>query len=143
MAGAIIPPPPAAGTVEHGQVFFYSATGHAGVEGAPKPKVENLGPSTIEGVQAEGTRTTVTIPAGQIGNERDINIVSERWYSPELQVVLLSKHSDPRMGESVYKLTNINRSEPLPSMFQVPPDYSVVDSPSFSFQTQSKKDNEQ
>lgn len=145
MAGAIIPPPAGAGTVEHGQqVFFYSTTGHAGEEGSVKPKVEDLGPSTIEGVEAEGTRTTVTIPAGQIGNERDLNIVSERWYSPELQVVVLSKHSDPRMGESVYKLTNINRSEPLPSMFQVPADYTVVDSPSFSFDKQSpKKDNEQ
>ena len=145
MAGAIIPPPAGAGTVEHGQqVFFYSTTGRAGEEGSVKPKVENLGTSTIEGVEAEGTRTTVTIPAGQIGNERDINVVSERWYSPELQVVILSKHSDPRMGESVYKLTNINRSEPLPSMFQVPPDYTVTDSPSFSFDKQSpKKDNEQ
>jgi hypothetical protein len=93
--------------------------------GTSPAKVENLGRQTIEGVPADGTRTTITIPAGQIGNERDLNIVSERWYSPELQVTVLSKHSDPRMGETVYKLTNISRAEPLRSMFEVPPDYAV------------------
>ena len=81
----------------------------------------------IEGIPAEGTRTTTTIPAGQIGNERDINIVSERWYSQELQVVVMSKRSDPRTGETVYKLTNVNRTEPLHSMFEVPADYKIFD----------------
>jgi hypothetical protein len=110
------------------RVFFYSRTTTA--ESAKSPgKVEVLGRQMIEGVQAEGTRTTVTIPAGQIGNERDINIVSERWFSPELQVTVLSKHTDPRMGETVYKLTNVNRAEPLHSMFEVPPDYTVTESP--------------
>jgi hypothetical protein len=92
-------------------------------------KVENLGVQTMEGVQAEGTRTTVTIPAGQIGNERDINVVAERWYSQELQALIMSKHSDPRMGETTYKLTNINRAEPLHSMFEVPADYTIAEPP--------------
>ena len=91
-------------------------------------KTEKLGTQMIEGVQAEGTRTTITIPAGQIGNEKDLNMVNERWYSPELQVTVMSKHSDPRTGETVYKLTNINRSEPLRSMFEIPPDYTVSES---------------
>ena len=82
---------------------------------------------TIEGVAAEGTRTITTIPAGQIGNERDINIVSERWMSPDLGVLVMSKRSDPRMGETVYKLTNVNRSEPAHSLFEVPADYTVTD----------------
>ncbi|MBA3247790.1 MAG: energy transducer TonB [Pyrinomonadaceae bacterium] len=86
---------------------------------------ETLGKQSIEGVEAEGTRTTLTIPAGAIGNERPINIVSERWYSPELQLVLMSKHSDPRFGETTYRLTNINRSEPARTLFEVPGDYTL------------------
>ncbi len=82
----------------------------------------------IEGVESEGTRTTVTISAGQIGNELPIQIVSERWFSPELQVVILSKHNDPRMGETVYRLSNINRSEQPRTLFEVPSDYKIVES---------------
>jgi hypothetical protein len=87
---------------------------------------ESLGTQMIEGVQAEGMRTTVTIPAGAIGNDLPIQIVSERWYSPELQTVVMTKHSDPRMGDTVYRLTNINRNEPAPSLFQAPPDYTSL-----------------
>jgi len=86
---------------------------------------ESLGTQTIEGVVAEGTRVTITIPAGKIGNDSPIVTVNERWYSPELQVVVMSKNSDPRMGETTYRLTNIVRSEPDPSLFQVPADYKV------------------
>lgn len=86
---------------------------------------EQLGKQTIEGVEAEGTRTTVTIPAGEIGNERAIEIVSERWYSPDLQLVVMTRHSDPRFGETTYKLTNINRAEPAKSLFEVPSDYTI------------------
>ena len=105
------------------QVMFYKTS----VQDAAAP--EQLGTRIIEGVLAEGTRTTMTIPAGQIGNERAIEITSERWYSPELKVTVLSKHSDPRSGETVYSLTNINRTEPLRSLFEVPPDYTVRDIP--------------
>ncbi|HEX3252275.1 MAG TPA: hypothetical protein VHS05_22755 [Pyrinomonadaceae bacterium] len=93
---------------------------------------EQLGKQTIEGVEAEGTRTTITIPAGEIGNERAIEIVSERWYSPELQLVVMSRHSDPRTGEATYKLTNINRTEPAKALFEVPPGYTIKDGPQFA-----------
>lgn len=92
-----------------------------------KPLVEHLGMQTIEGVSAEGTRTTVTIPAGQIGNDQPIIIVTERWYSPELQVTVMNKRTDPRTGTTTYKLTNINRSEPSPTLFQVPDGYTVTE----------------
>jgi hypothetical protein len=91
----------------------------------PKPVIESLGKQSIEGVEAEGTRTTITIQAGAIGNERAINIVSERWYSPELQIVVMTKHSDPRFGETGFRLTNINRSEPARTLFEVPSDYTL------------------
>jgi hypothetical protein len=90
-------------------------------------KNESLGKRTIDGVIAEGTRTTNVIPAGEIGNERAIEIVSERWYSPELQLLISSTHKDPLMGETTYKLTNLNRSEPLKSLFEVPVDYVIKD----------------
>src|SRR5579871_4901017 len=118
------------------QVMMYQDAGKAAL---PAPNVEQLGTMSIEGVQAEGTRTTVTIPAGQIGNEQPIQIVSERWYSPDLKVMVMSKNSDPRMGETVYRLTNINRLEPLPSMFEVPSDYTVQDAPAIQFQQVQKK----
>jgi hypothetical protein len=86
---------------------------------------EQLGKQIIEGVEAEGNRSTVTIPAGEIGNERAIEIVSESWYSPELQMVVMTRHTDPRFGETTYRLTNINRTEPVKSLFEVPADYTV------------------
>jgi hypothetical protein len=91
----------------------------------PKPRKESLGKQTIDGVEAEGTRTTVTIPAGHIGNERPIQITSERWYSPELQTVVMTRSSDPFVGDTVYRLTNINRNEPARSLFEIPADYKI------------------
>jgi hypothetical protein len=90
-----------------------------------KPETEPLGKRIIEGIEAEGTRSILTIPAGQIGNDLPIQIVSERWYSPELETVILSKHSDPRFAETTYRLTGISRSEPSKSLFEVPADYTV------------------
>jgi hypothetical protein len=52
--------------------------------------------------------------------------ITERWYSPDLQMTVMNKRSDPRTGTTTYKLTNINRSEPSPTMFQVPSDYTVT-----------------
>lgn len=92
-------------------------------------RTEPLGTQVMEGVSAEGTRTTTTLAAGTIGNERPIEIVSERWYSPQLQVVVLSKRSDPRVGETVYRLTNLSLSEPDHSLFEIPAGYSVSEDP--------------
>lgn len=93
-------------------------------------KTESLGSKTIEGIQVDGTRTTTKIPAGAIGNDRDIVITRETWYSPDLKLVLLSTQNDPRFGQTTYSLTNIQRSEPDPaSLFQVPPGYKIVKIP--------------
>ena len=92
---------------------------------ASDPRTEKLGTKEVEGVTAEGTRVTVAIPAGAIGNQAPIEIVNERWYSPELQTVVMSRRSDPRFGETTYRLTNIVRAEPPAELFQVPPDYTV------------------
>jgi hypothetical protein len=89
-------------------------------------KKESLGTQQIEGVTAEGTRITRTIPAGTIGNEKPIEITVETWTSTDLHVLVLSKRSDPRFGETTYKLTNIKRAEPDPTLFQVPSDFKTV-----------------
>ena len=86
---------------------------------------EQLPARQMEGVRVEGHRTTTTIPAGAIGNELPITIVSEEWVSPELQVLVMTQRKDPRNGESTYRLLNVLRKEPDPSLFQVPPEYTV------------------
>jgi hypothetical protein len=96
-------------------------------ENVRPPKTEQLGWKLIEGVQAEGTRNTITIPAGEVGNERPIDIIDEQWRSPDLQVIVLSKHTDPRFGETSYSLVNISRADPPLTLFQVPPDYTIQD----------------
>ncbi len=88
-------------------------------------RVEVLEAQMIEGVKAEGVRNTVTIPAGAIGNDLPIATVYERWYSPELQTVVMSRRSDPRFGETVFRLVNIVRAEPPPDLFTVPADYRI------------------
>ena len=89
---------------------------------------EDLGRQTVEGVAATGTRTTWMIPAAAIGNLQPIKIVSEQWFSPDLQLLVLTKHSDPRTGDNTYRLQNIVRAEPDRSLFTVPPDYTVKES---------------
>ena len=86
---------------------------------------EELPPQNIEGVMAAGTRTTTTIPAGEIGNAQEIRIVSEQWFTDDLQVLVMTRHSDPRSGETTYRLRNILRAEPDPSLFAVPADYTL------------------
>ncbi len=90
-------------------------------------ETEELGTQSIEGVVVEGTRSTITIPAGSIGNERPIEVVSERWYSSELQTLVMSRHSDPRFGETVYQLKNISLAEPSSDLFEVPLDYDITE----------------
>ncbi len=89
----------------------------------------DLGQQVINGLPATGKRITHTIPAGQIGNAQPIIDTTEIWTSPNLQVVILSKRSDPRSGRSTYTLNNIQRANPNAALFQVPSDYTVQDAP--------------
>jgi hypothetical protein len=88
-------------------------------------KGETLGQQTIEGVLADGTRNVETIEAGAIGNDRPIQVVNERWYSSELKTVVMTRRSDPRSGEEVFRLTNIRRGEPGANLFQPPPGFQI------------------
>lgn len=92
-------------------------------------KRENLGTQEIEGLTVLGTKITRTIPAGKVGNNEPILVVTERWKSPELHEIVLEETDDPQNGHHSMKFVNIDRTEPDPSLFQIPPDYKVVDEP--------------
>jgi hypothetical protein len=124
------------------QVMIYQRTGGPGSDvmfndvtvkkigpdsGEPAPNSENLGDQTIDGIHVTGTRMTHTIPAGKMGNEKPIIVTSERWYSTELKVTVMTKHDDPWAGELKTELKNVNAAEPDASLFAVPADYKVVD----------------
>lgn len=127
------PPPPASGAtftrrlpapagVAVPDVMYFA--GEAG-----ETKTEQLGKRMIEGVEAVGTRTTLTIPANSVGNELPIEVVSESWFSPELKALVMSTRNDPRFGETTYRLRNVRLGEPLSSMFEVPADYKITEEP--------------
>jgi hypothetical protein len=92
----------------------------------PNVTTESLPMQTINGVQANGTRVTRTIPAGEIGNAQAMQIVHETWQSVDLKVPVMERTVDPRFGTTVKQLTNITRTEPDPSLFQAPSDYTVT-----------------
>jgi hypothetical protein len=87
---------------------------------------EQLGSRMIEGVEAVGTRVTQIIPAGTIGNEKDLVSTRETWFSSELKVVVNSVRNDPRFGQIRYTLTNIQVTEPSASLFQPPAGYTLL-----------------
>jgi hypothetical protein len=103
----------------------------AGVRGAgvqdPLPTSEELGVETVNGVAAQGMRNTQIIPAGRIGNNRDLHVVNERWYSSDLQLLVKTVNSDPRFGVTTYQLANIVQGTQDPALFQIPADYTVVE----------------
>jgi hypothetical protein len=116
-------PPPAAPKESVSQpVIHRSSSPH-------QISTEKLGGETIDGVYAEGTRTTEVIRAGTDGNDRDITVVTEKWVSPDLKIEVRSKKADPRSGERTTEVRNLDRGEPDPALFQIPPDYKVQTQP--------------
>ena len=113
-----------------------AARGRGGVVGPLQPfasgsqggKEESLGQKLIEGVMADGKRVTTTLAAGAIGNQAPITVTSEQWFSPDLEILVMTRHSDPRSGETSYTLTNIIRAEPQAGLFDLPSDYTIVGS---------------
>jgi hypothetical protein len=138
LGGSVAPPPPGSGappapiaSPASPVAAQSTSTAAAGaVLGArPHPEVthEDLGAQVIEGVMAKGQRSIQTWPAGSQGNDRPFQSISEIWMSPDLNIVVLSKNADPRMGEGSIKLVNINRAEPPSTLFAPPPDFTLVD----------------
>lgn len=106
-------------------------------------KEEALGKQTVEGVSAEGKRITTTIAANSIGNDRPITIAHETWYSPELQTLVTSETKDPMSGDVTYRLTNIRRGDPPPSVFEVPGDFKIVEMGTIQHRTGAGEENDQ
>ena len=138
MGAKRMPPPDGGAPMAHGVRVPGGPDGPTPTGGGPQASArgskgnenrvtESLGHQSFDGVDAEGTRVTTTIPAGTFGNDAAIQIVNERWYSVDLQVVVMSRHADPRAGETVYKLVNISRANPESSLFAVPADFQVTE----------------
>jgi hypothetical protein len=99
----------------------------AGSFGSQNSKTEELPADSIAGLYVTGVRTTTTIPAGTAGNERDITVTSETWTSPDLKITVRQITDDPRSGKVTTELTNINRTDPDPALFQAPEGYAIRD----------------
>lgn len=99
------------------------------MQGVMSETTENLGTQAVNGVNASGVRTTMVIPKGQIGNNKDIKVMTERWSSNDLQMLVKSINSDPRFGDTTYQLTKITQTAPDPALFQVPSDYNLIEQP--------------
>jgi hypothetical protein len=115
-----VPPIPPIPPIPGLNTMHFESTANLG-----KGETKSLGAKDFDGVKAEGKQTTWTIPAGKIGNRNPIVVISETWYSPELQVTVYSRHNDPRTGESIYRLASLKRAEPASDLFKVPADYTT------------------
>jgi hypothetical protein len=120
--GAVAPPMPPMPPMPGVQTMRFESTAKLG-----KGVTTSLGTKEFDGVKAEGRSTVWTIPAGQVGNRDPINVTSETWYAPDLQVTVYSRHNDPRTGETVYRLAGIKRAEPAAALFKVPEEYKLRD----------------
>ena len=134
-AGA--PPPALAEELRKRQQSEIAAGGGGRGRGVMQPairmlqdaKEESLGQKVIEGVMADGKRVTTVLPAGAIGNQQPITVQTEQWFSPDLEILLMTRHIDPRSGDTTYSVTNIIRAEPQGALFDVPADYTILESP--------------
>jgi hypothetical protein len=102
----------------------YAAPAGDGLPPNEFTKEEDLGVHEIEGVQARGVRQTQTIPAENSGTGKEIAITDEHWYSEDLRINLMVKHSDPRTGTVTMSVTQITRTEPDPAFFEIPEGYT-------------------
>lgn len=100
--------------------------GRSGSPPAPEMRTESLGSRVISGVTADGTKTTMRVPARVFGNVSAFDVVTERWFSPELGIVVASSRTDPVMGDSTFELTSLSRAEPAAHLFEVPANYTVT-----------------
>lgn len=108
-----------------------AATGpHAG--GTHDAQRESLGNDTMESLNVVGTRETLTIQEGAIGNNRPIVTTKEIWYSPQFQMNLSVVRNDPRNGTQTLKITELNLAEPDASLFEIPSGYKIVDERKFA-----------
>lgn len=88
---------------------------------------EKLGVKEIEGFSATGTRSSLTLPVGAIGNDRPLTTTNEHWFAQDISVELLTIFDNPQSGKQVRRLVNIQLGDPDPLLFHVPADFTVKD----------------
>lgn len=136
-APAAVPPPAVGEELRKRQQAEIAASAGGRGRGVMQPairipqdaKEESLGQKVIEGVMADGRRVTTVLPAGAIGNQQPITVLTEQWFSPDLEILIMTRHSDPRSGDTTYTVANIVRAEPQGALFDVPADYTMLESP--------------
>ena len=108
-------------------INFTGSVNSAAISTGYSTKGESLGTKIIDGIETIGRRSVTTVAPGTIGNEKPIESISETWFSPELRVIILSKRTDPQMGDYTFQLKNIKREEPAPTLFEIPADYKIIE----------------
>ena len=120
--------PPAAGGIlrtERVQIASSLSNAFGDAKWAAQATTKDLGTREFSGVKANGKLRSYEIPTGAIGNRNPIQVSTETWTAPDLQVTVYTKHSDPRNGDVEFRLENLKREEPAASLFAVPSDYTV------------------
>jgi hypothetical protein len=121
-------------TIDHlapfpGGLFIAGLGGACVVPSIPKSPyfvTESLGNQVIEGFDAQGWRTTMTVPAANSPPGTTLQSITEIWCSEDLRAILLMVFSgSPDRGKIESALTKIERAEPDPALFQIPSGYTV------------------
>lgn len=114
-------------TTYHPQLTFTTIPAGPFAQGTRYLTRENLGTNTIDGLDVTGTRETITINPGVVGNQKPLVSTREFWYSADLETNLAVTRNDPREGMQVIQLSYISRYEPEPEKLQVPAGFTVKD----------------
>ena len=88
---------------------------------------EDLGKRLIAGVETDGTHDTLIYNPGVYGNDRQMTVENEFWWSPQIGLNLLSIKNDPRVGKQTFTVTELVLGDPDPALFQVPEGFKMVD----------------
>jgi hypothetical protein len=122
--GELPPPPGAPGTFN--VLVVNNGTPMQVCKGGSTKAAEptSIGEKRIEGLKVTGSRLEFTLAAGTVGNEQPITVRTDQWFSADLGVVVSSMNHDPMIGDTTYRLEQINRAEPDAGLFQIPGDYS-------------------
>ncbi len=87
----------------------------------------DLGVQLLDGVELHGLRKSRTIPAAVSGTGKNVDVEDDYWYSTDLALDMIIRHSDSRSGEQMVAVTEVKRTEPDATLFAVPPGYKLVD----------------
>lgn len=88
---------------------------------------EDLGRQLVSGIETVGVRDTTIYNPGVVGNDQRMTVEREQWYSPQLDINLLSVRSDPLRGKQTFTARDVILGDPDPALFELPAGFKVVD----------------